>query len=162
MPSRNLTSRLAPFAKGVASVTVPADIDELNPPPFGCDGGCSSVVPLTVTLLVPLPQGGRSTVTTTDVDVRGLKSAMPLGAGNVVRSTTRKRRRVTLPPVLLTTVRRMSRVPNAELFGGSDVKSRTRFGGEVAAAQTSSKFTANDAFRSMGEDRFSGPGAPRR
>src|ERR1044071_6882242 len=93
MPSRNRTSILAPFAIGVASVTVPADIDELNPPPFGCDGGCSSVVPLTVTLLVPLPHGGRSTVTTTDVDVRGRKSAMPLGAGNVVTSITRKRNR---------------------------------------------------------------------
>src|ERR1044072_8835411 len=102
MPSRNLTSRLAPFATGVASVTVPADIEELNPPPFGCDGGCSSVVPLTVTLLVPLPHGGRSTVTTTEVDVIGRSSAMPAGAGKVVRSMMRKRKRVTLPPVLLT------------------------------------------------------------
>src|SRR5437762_10889089 len=106
MPSRNRTSTEAPFANGVANVTVPADIEELNPPPFGCDGGCSSVVPCTVTLLVPLPHGGRSTVTTTAVEVLGRKSAMPLGAGNVVRSTTRKRKRVTLPPVLLTTVRR--------------------------------------------------------
>src|ERR1043166_676291 len=109
MPSRKRTSTLAPFASGVASVIVPADIDELKPPPFGCDGGCSRVVPLTVTLLVPLPQGGRSTVTTTAVDVRGRKSAMPLGAGNVVRSITRKRRRVTLPPVLLTTVGQIGR-----------------------------------------------------
>src|ERR1043165_10004331 len=108
MRSRNLTSIEAPLAIGVASVTVPDDIDELKPPPFGCDGGCSRVVPLTVTLLVPLPQGGRSTVTTTAVDVRGRKSAMPLGAGNVVRSITRKRRRVTLPPGLLPTARRMS------------------------------------------------------
>src|SRR6185295_6600668 len=100
MPSRKRTSRLAPFASGVANVTVPDDIDELKPPPFGWDGGCSSVVPWTVTLLVPLPHGGRSTVTTTAVDVRGRRSAMPLGAGNVVRSTTRHRRRVTLPPVL--------------------------------------------------------------
>src|ERR1044071_4520395 len=120
MPSRNRTSTDAPFASGVASVIVPADIDELKPPPFGCDGGCSSVVPLTVTLLVPLPQGGRSTVTTTEVEVLGRKSAMPLGAGNVVRSMTRKRRRVTFPPVLLTTVRRMSNVPNVELLGRSE------------------------------------------
>src|ERR1051325_5084963 len=162
MPSRNLTSTLAPFASGVAKVTVPADIDELNPPPFGCDGGCSSVVPLTVTLLVPLPHGGRSTVTTTDVDVRGRKSAMPLGAGNVVTSITRKRKRVTFPPVLFTTVLRISNVPKVELLGGSEVKSRTRFGGDVAATQTSRVFTANDAFRSIGELRFSGPGAPRR
>src|SRR6185295_19637929 len=150
------------FAIGVASVTVPADIDELNPPPFGCDGGCSSVVPLTVTLLVPLPHGGRSTVTTTDVDVRGRKSAMPLGAGNVVRSITRKRKRVTFPPVLLTTVLRMSNVPNVELLGGSEVKSRTRFGGDAGPTQMSRTFAANDGLRSIGELRFSGPGAPRR
>src|SRR5215470_18244301 len=118
MPRRNRTSRLAPFASGVPSVTVPDDIDELKPPPFGCDGGCSSVVPLTLTLLVPLPHGGRSTVTTTVVDVRGRRSAMPLGAGNVVKSTTRKRKRVTLPPVLFWTERRISSVPNVELFGG--------------------------------------------
>ena len=138
---------LAPFAIGVASVTTPADIEELKPPPFGCDEGCSSVVPWTVTLLVPLAHGGRSTVTTTEVEVRGRKSAMPLGAGNVVKSITRKRRRVTLPPVLFTIVRRMSIVPKAELLGGLDVKSRTRFGGEVAATHGSSRFTANDALR---------------
>src|SRR6185369_6810193 len=158
MPSRNRTSILAPFAIGVASVTVPADIDELNPPPFGCDGGCSSVVPLTVTLLVPLPHGGRSTVTTTDVDVRGRKSAMPLGAGNVVISITRKRNRVTLPPVLFMTVLRMSNVPNVELLTGLDVKSRTRLGGDAGPTQMSSKSTPKDAFRWIGELRFSGPG----
>src|SRR6185437_845392 len=147
MPSRNRTSTLAPFANGVARVIVPADIDELNPPPFGCDGGSSSVVPFTVTLLVPLPHGGRSTVTTTAVEVRGRKSAMPLGAGKVVRSTTRHRRRVTFPPVLLVTVRRISSVPNVELFGGSEVKSRTRLGGEAAATHTSRRFTAKDALR---------------
>src|SRR5215470_12535875 len=147
MPSRNRTSTLAPLASGVPSVTVPADIDELKPPPFGCDGGCSSVVPLTVMLLVPLPHGGRSTVTTTDVEVRGRRSAMPLGAGKVVRSITRQRRRVTFPPVLLVTVRRISKVPNVELFGGSDVKSRTRFGGEAAATHVSRRFTAKDALR---------------
>src|SRR6185503_5913409 len=162
MPSRNLTSKLAPFARGVASVTVPAESDELKPPPFGCAGGCSRVVPLTVTLLVPLPHGGRSTVTTTAVEVRGRKSAMPLGAGNVVRSITRKRKRVTFPPVLFTTVLRMSNVPNVELLGGSEVKSRTRFGGDAAPTQISRRFTANEAFRSIGELRFSGPGAPRR
>src|SRR5262245_11189116 len=162
MPSRKRTSMLAPFASGVASVIVPADIDELKPPPFGCDGGCSSVVPLTLTLLVPLPHGGRSTVTTTVVEVRGRKSAMPLGAGNVVRSTMRNRRRVTLPPVLFTIVLRVSNVPKVELLGGSDVKSRTRFGGDCAATHVSSRFTENEALRSIGELMFSGPGAPRR
>src|SRR6476659_2976423 len=134
MPRRKRTSSVAPFARGVANVTVPEDIDELKPPPFGCDGGCSSVVPWTVTLLVPLPQGGRSTVTTTAVEVRGRKSAIPLGAGNVVTSTTRQRRRVTFPPVLLVTVRRISSVPKVELLGGSEVKSRTRFGGDAPLA----------------------------
>src|SRR5215510_315293 len=162
MPSRNRTSSDAPFANGVPSVTVPADIDELKPPPFGCEGGCSRVVPLTETLEVPEPQGGRSTVTTTVVDVRGRRSAIPEGAGNVVRSTTRNRSRVTLPPVLLTTVRRISSVPNVELFGGSEVKSRTRFGGDGDATQISSKFTEKEALRSIGLERFSGPGAPRR
>src|SRR6476659_7822588 len=147
MPRRKRTSSVAPLANGVARVTVPDDIDELKPPPFGCDGGCSSVVPWTVMLLVPLPQGGRSTVTTTAVEVRGRKSAMPLGAGKVVTSITRQRRRVTFPPVLLTAVLRISRVPKVELFGGSEVKSRTRFGGEAAATQTSRRFTANDALR---------------
>src|ERR1041384_6041851 len=161
MPSRNRTSIDAPLAIGVASVTVPADIDELKPPPFGCDGGCSSVVPLTVTLLVPLPQGGRSTVTTTAVEVRGRKSAIPLGAGKVVRSTTRHLRRVTLPPVLLITVLRISKVPKVELFGGSEVKSRTRFGGDAGPMQTSRGSTAKEALRSIGDLRFSGPGAPR-
>src|SRR5688500_8802602 len=141
MPSRNRTSTDAPLAIGVASVTTPADIDELNPPPFGCDGGCSSVDPLTVTLLVPLPHGGRSTVTTTSVEVRGRKSAMPLGAGNVVRSIMRKRKRVTFPPVLFTTVLRISRVPNVELLAGSEVKSRTRFGGDAPPTQGSRRLT---------------------
>src|SRR4051794_32467736 len=35
MPSRKRTSTLAPGASGVASVTVSADMLELNPPPFG-------------------------------------------------------------------------------------------------------------------------------
>src|SRR3712207_5383185 len=139
MPSRNRTSRLTPLASGVASVTVPAESEELKPPPFGCDGGCSSVVPWTVTFDVPEPQGARSTVTTTAVEVRGRRSAMPEGAGKVVRSLTRKRMRVTLPPVLFVTVRRMSSVPKVELLAGSEVKSLTRLGGEDAATQGSSR-----------------------
>ena len=70
--------------------------------------------------------------TTTSDDVLVLRSAKPLGAGNVVKSMTRNRRRVTLPPVLLTTLRLISRVPNVELFGGSEVKSLTRLGGFAA------------------------------
>ena len=86
-------------------------------------------------------------MTTTDVEVLGRKSAMPLGAGNVVKSTIRNRKRVTFPPVLLTIVFRMSSVPKVELFTGLDVKSRTRFGGDVAATQVSSTFAAKDALR---------------
>src|SRR5262245_39102522 len=117
---------LAPLASGVPRVTVPELIELLKPPTFGCGGGCPRVVPLTLTLTVPDQQGGRSTVTTTVGDVRGRRSAKPDGAGKVVRSMTRKRRRVTLPPVLLTMERRISSVPKVELFGGSLVKSRTR------------------------------------
>src|SRR5262245_32180488 len=111
---------------------------------------------------VPLPHGGRSTVTTTVVEVLGRMSAIPEGAGNVVRSMTRKRRRVTLPPVLFVNVRRMSSVPNVELLGGSLVKSRTRFGGAAEETQVSSRFPAIDALRWIGDERFSGPGAPSR
>ena len=56
----------------------------------------------------PEPQGGRSTVVTTAEDVRGRKSEVVLGAGKVVRSTTRKRSRVMFEPVLLVKVRRKS------------------------------------------------------
>src|SRR6185503_13761630 len=114
MPTRKRTSSVAPLAIGVASVTVPEESDELKPPPFGCEGGCSRVVPCTVTFEVPEPQGARSTVTTTAVEVLGLRSDIPEGAGKVVRSITRQRTRVTLPPVLLVTVLRNSIVPKVE------------------------------------------------
>ena len=117
-------SMVAPLGSGVANVIVPAERLELKPPPFGCEGGCSSVVPWTVMLLVPTPQGARSTVTTTAVEVLGRRSAMPLGAGKVLRSTMRNRSRVIFPPVLLVNVRRMSSVPKVELLAGSEVKSR--------------------------------------
>src|SRR5215212_9737337 len=87
---------------------------------------------------------------------------MPLGAGNVVKSIMRKRNRVTLAPVLLVMVRRMSNVPKFELFARSEVKSRTRLGGDAGATQTSSRSALNDALRWIGALRFSGPGAPRR
>src|SRR4029079_16598413 len=98
-------------------------------------------------LLVPEPHGTRSTVTTTAVEVRGLRSAIPDGAGNVVMSITLHRIRVTLPPVLLVTVRRIAKVPKVELLAGSDVKSRTRFGGDAAATHGSRKSTWKLAFR---------------
>src|SRR5215831_4250742 len=123
---------------------------------------CSSVVPWTVMFDVPEPHGGRSTVTTTSVDVRGRKSATPDAAGNVVRSMTVKRRRVMLPPVLLVKVRRMSSVPNVELLGASGVVSRTRFGAALATEQVSSRLVAITSLRSIGDDRLRGLAAPRR
>src|SRR3989344_2496568 len=129
MPRRNRTSMEAPAAKGVPKVTAPADRVELKPPPLGCEGGCSSVVPSTVTLLVPAPHGARSTVTTTLEDVRGRRSAVPDGAGNVVRSMILNRSRVRSPPLVLVKVRRTSSVPKVELLAGSLVKSRTELGG---------------------------------
>src|SRR5687768_18354624 len=53
-----------------------------------------------------------------------------------------------------TLFRSMSSVPNVELFAGSDVKSRTRFGGDAAATHGSSRFTANEAFRDRKSTRL--------
>src|SRR5262245_10774772 len=93
-------------ASGVPRVTVPDDKLPLKPEPLGCDGGCSSVVPCTVTVHggvgAPLARqvpASPTPETTTATDVRGRRSAKPDGAGNVVRSMTRKRSRVTMPPV---------------------------------------------------------------
>src|SRR5687768_9478552 len=56
----------------------------------------------------------------------------------------------------------MSSVPKVELFAGSEVKLRMRFGGDDPATHGSSSATPNEALRWMGDDKFSGPGAPRR
>src|SRR4029453_9633024 len=106
MPKRKRRAMEAPLARGVARVTVPAPIELLKPPPLTCEGGCSSVVPWTGTFDVRDRRGGGSTATPPPVDVRALKSAMPVGAGKVLKSMIRKRRRVTFPPVLLVKVRR--------------------------------------------------------
>src|SRR5215203_2008283 len=98
----------------------------LNPPPFGCDGGCSRVVPWTVTLLPPVMG------TTIVPELRGRRSAVPEGAGKVVISVMRKRNLVMLAPVPLMNLRRSESVPKVELLAGSLVKSRTVFGGEVS------------------------------
>ncbi len=94
----------------------------LNPPPLNCEGGSSSVVPLT--LVRPPP------VNTTPAlpEVRGRRSDVPEGAGNVVRSMMRKRKRLIVPPVLFVNLRRIESVPNVELLAGSLVKSRWTFG----------------------------------
>src|SRR5438270_628725 len=87
-----------------------------------------------------------------------------LAVAGSVSATTRKRKRVRLSAVLFVHVRRMSKVPTVELLAGSEVKSRTLFGGASVAAQVSSRKGAIEweVPRLIGEDRFSGPGAPSR
>src|SRR6266853_37884 len=145
IPSRNCTSTLAPLASGVPRVIVPALMLVLKPPPLGCGGAVSRVVPWTVTEHgVACPAAVQVTeslipATTTEPDVIGLKSAIPEGAGKVVRSIIRKRNRVMGAPVLFTNLLRMLSVPKVELFAGTDVKSRTRFGALDDATVASSK-----------------------
>ena len=69
---------------------------------------------------------------------------------------------MTAPPVLFTNLRRMDSVPKVELFGGSEVKSRTRFGGLIAATFASRKLATIKPLRRIGLERFSGPGEPSR
>ena len=74
----------APLAKGVPKVIVPAARVELTPPPEGCKGGVSSVVPLTSTLhgAEPLQVTASLTpVTVIGVEVRARKFAVPEGEG---------------------------------------------------------------------------------
>lgn len=72
----------APFVNGVPSVTVPEDQVELNAPPLGCDGGCTNVVPCTLTVqgVVATPFGSQARCripeTTTNDDVRERRSAI--------------------------------------------------------------------------------------
>src|SRR5205085_1244068 len=107
MPSRNCTLTLAPFASGVPSVTDPAESVELMPPPLGCAGGDSSVVPCTVTVHGAAPAEDAVQVvwsltgeTELLVDVSARRSATPPpGEGKVVNSTMRNRSRVTDAPV---------------------------------------------------------------
>ena len=98
------------------------------PPPLGCDGGWSNVVPCTLTVqgVVATPLEARQVAeslipeTTISVDVRERRSAIPEGAGNVVTSIILGTvTRATGAPVLLTTRRRKSSVPKVELFAGS-------------------------------------------
>ncbi len=94
-------------------------------------------------------------------DVRGRRSVTPEIEGNVVMSRMRNRSRVMGRPVVLVNVRRMSKVPNVEFWAGTEVKSRTTFGGSWRPTHVSS-FDAVSAkpSREMGENVFSGPGAP--
>src|SRR5215471_7721796 len=99
----------------------------------------------------------------TDVDERGRRSAKPDGAGKVVRSMMRNRSRVMSAPLMFFHCIRIDTVPKVELFTGSDVKSRTRFG-ELSHALQPLAFcaTSTDAPPSslIGEFSPSGPGAP--
>ena len=107
---------LAPLASGVPSVMVPALMLLLKPPPFGWAGGCSSVVPCTVTVQASspapvAPHVAASLMPPTTTSARRPRSQVGDAGrrGNVVRSMTRKRSRVTLPPVLFTKRRRKSK-----------------------------------------------------
>ena len=130
---------LAPLASGVPSVIVPAASEVLNPPPFGCVGDVSTVVPFTViehgaaagahvaASLIPL--------TTTSAEVIARTSAtVPPALGKLLMSIMRKRSRVTLAPVLFVNLLRNDNVPFVELFAGFGVRSRVRFGGNAADA----------------------------
>src|SRR2546423_14696494 len=96
--------------------------------------------------------------------VIGRKSAVPEGAGKVVMSTMRKRRRVTAAPVLFVTLRRMSSVPKVEVAPEPGVKSRARAQAEVVEPVPAQPASTSDslivALRKTGLDKFSGPGAP--
>src|SRR5687767_8692488 len=124
---------LLPGGIGVASVTAPALMLLLSEPPLGCPRlgavvSASSVVPSTVTLLVPAPHGARSTVTTTGPDDKKRRSAVPTCAGKVVSLSILNRRRVIGAAVEFVKVRRKSTVPKVEVSPGPGVASRTRFG----------------------------------
>lgn len=154
---------LAPFKSGVARVTVPAEMDELRPPPSACAGGVSIVV----ADIVHIPPGQAGLVPVIvivggGVEVLRRKSATPPGGTpkKVEMSTTRNLRRVTLAPVWFVTVRRMDRVPNVELLPGSGVRSRPRFGAVALETAGSSSVMGSRPFRVAGELAFSGPGAP--
>src|SRR5689334_22323282 len=165
-PRRNCRLMLAPGASGVPRVMVPALIELLRPPPILCVGGCSSVVPSTVTEqgVVATPFDARQVpasvtpLTTTLVEVNARRSAIPPGTASALISTMRNRNRVTGAPVLFTKRRLTERVPFVPLVIG--VKSRTRFGDAGAPIFASSSNAEIVEACNLGAARFSGPGAP--
>src|SRR2546423_455154 len=152
-PNRNCTLTESPLASGLPSEMKPAFIVLFHPPPLICVGGCSSVVPRTVTRL-PL------TMTAMSFELLARRSAWPDTGGevNVVISTIRKRNRVTELPVLFVKVRLTDMVPNCELFPGSLMKSRVRFGDAEEETDGSSNAAPNPELRLIALERFSGPG----
>src|SRR5437870_2576682 len=101
---------LCPGFNGVARLTVPADSVEFSPPPRLCNGGCSSMVPLTDRFDPP------HTVdeTTTSPELIARKSAVPpFGAGYDVISTILNLSRVTaMAPVVFVYRRLIESVPD--------------------------------------------------
>ena len=78
-------------------------------------------------------------------------------------STIRNRNRLMGTPVVLVNVRRTSYVPKVEFWEGTEVKSRTTFGGSWRRSHVSSLDAVRaKPSREVGEVRFSGPGAPSR
>src|ERR1044072_7555402 len=69
-------------------------------------------------------------LTTTFVDDNALRSAIPPGIEIVLKSTMRKRNRVTGAPVLFTK-RRLTDIVPCVASGPAGVRSRTRFGSAV-------------------------------
>ena len=69
-----------------------------------------------------------------------------------------KRNRVMEAPVLLTNLRRNESVPNVEFCAGTLVKSRTRFGGLLAATVASSNAAVTVLLRWIGRREILRPG----
>src|ERR1043166_9054908 len=105
-PSRNCKLMLCPGARGVGNVIVPAFKLLLSAPPIDCVGGCSSVVPNTVTeqgavLGVPVAAHVDESLTPLTViasESSTLKSAIDPGGVRALISTTRNRKRGTFAP----------------------------------------------------------------
>src|SRR5919112_1161342 len=141
---------------------------ELTPPPLVCVGGCSSVVPTTLTLHGAEPPQVTVSLTPPTLmaeELSARRSAAP-GADGLVVLVMRKRNRVTAPPVLFVNLRRKSIVPLAAF--GPTVASRTVFGAEPRATVESRRERPNLAVSGTLQGtgprapvEFSGPGAPR-
>ena len=165
-PKRNCRLTLAPGANGVPSVIVLVVALLLNPPPKGCAGGVSSVVPTTVMLqgVVAKPAAvhvaASLTLTVTLLELNNLRSATPPDTKAVLMSTTRMRNLVTGAPVLFWKRRLIDIVP-AAAFGPMAVVSRTRFGVPEADFDESSRNVTTSRVN-RGLPRFCGPGAPNR
>ena len=151
----------------MGNVIVPALKLVLSAPPIDCVGGCSTVVPNTVTehgadAGVPVAAQvaeSLTPLTVTDSESIALKSATAPDTGKALKSTMRKRNRVTGAPVRFTKRRLIDIVPCDPFVTG--VKSRRRFGGAVEPIVESTSTAGSERF-SRGEARFCGPGAARR